>query len=395
MTEIIQQFFDERLYIESYPDVAAVGINPWEHFRRYGIGERRQFSRLAPPADVEKAHGAYTTETIARFLVDFLANGGEEADGKLAHAMQYGAGHPGCKVCAEIRRRASAERLDSALRQHSPLDLIAFLCERMNDLAIDLDDHLSVADYIQMYPDVAEARVNAYFHYYVAGRAEGRRNQLSVATGTAKEFQRLISQGIALEAASQANGVEHLVARLADANVGHFHVLLSHDNPLENLGGIQQVVTAEFDLIGERDGSYLHIFPEFAKASFDDNGDTDLSVGAVVDGAFCGYMRMSALVHATRTHVPDIAQLRVHHLFGQNRHTLDLLAALPVRHKAYIIHDHSFLCDGYHLLRNNLNYCGAPAADAPDCTFCVHGRSRRERNGLLKRLADEGYKLSA
>jgi glycosyltransferase involved in cell wall biosynthesis len=395
MTEIIKQFFDERLYIESYPDVASAGIDPWEHFRRYGIGERRQFSRLAPPAQVEELHGAYTNETIAKYLINLLDREGDDTDAKLNHAMRYGYGHATCKSCDEIRKRASVTRLDETLREHQPLDLIAFLCERINDLEIDLDDHLCVADYIQMYPDVADANVNAYFHYYTAGRAEGRRNRLSVSTGIAKEFHRLISHGLTGEPASKAGGTEQLAEKIADANVGEFYVLLSHDNPLENLGGIQQVVAAELDLIIGREGSYLHIFPEFSKASYDDKGDTDLTVGAIIDGTFCGYVRMSALVNILRVSIVQIAQLRIHHLFGQNRHTLDLLSKLPVRSKTYIIHDHSFLCDGYHLLRNNLSFCNSPSIDTPSCTFCVHGNSRRNRINLLNQLHEEGYTLNA
>lgn len=395
MTDIIKQFFDERLYIETYPDVAEVGINPWEHFRRFGVGERRQFSRLVPPGEVEKRHGAYTTETIAVYLVEFLAKGGDEAGSKLKHAMQYGAGHPDCRVCEEIINRASMEKLDIAARKYQPLDLISFLCEKTNELAIDLDDHLSIVDYIRMYPDVSDAKVNAFFHYYIAGRTEGRRNRLSVNPGTAKEFDRLISQDFTKTPKSNTGDLDKLIARISDANTEKFYVFLSHDNPLQNLGGIQQVVASEFDLITEKDGSYLHIFPEISKASYDDNDDTDVAVGTIIDGIFCGFVRMSALIGVVKKEVKIIHQLRVHHLFGQNKSTLDLLSTLSVRSKEYIIHDHSFICNGYHLLRNNLDFCNAPPIESPDCTFCVHGESRRARSNLLSRLKSDGFEFSA
>lgn len=42
--------FDPQAYLLANPDVARAGMNPWEHWTRYGAGEGRQFSYRQPTA---------------------------------------------------------------------------------------------------------------------------------------------------------------------------------------------------------------------------------------------------------------------------------------------------------------------------------------------------------
>ncbi len=54
--EIARPLFDAALYLRLYPDVAAHGMDPFQHFMEHGWAEQRQFNRLFSVADYLAAH---------------------------------------------------------------------------------------------------------------------------------------------------------------------------------------------------------------------------------------------------------------------------------------------------------------------------------------------------
>ena len=46
--EILAKQFDAAAYLIDYPDVAAAGVDPWQHYREFGWRERRRFRLLSP-----------------------------------------------------------------------------------------------------------------------------------------------------------------------------------------------------------------------------------------------------------------------------------------------------------------------------------------------------------
>jgi hypothetical protein len=69
--------------------------------------------------------------------------------------------------------------------------------------------------------------------------------------------------------------------------------------------------------------------------------------------------------------------LVVHSPRGHDAASLVAVAtALRPRRSFFWLHDHSALCPGGHLLRNDATLCGAPPATSMVCRICVHGRGR-------------------
>lgn len=55
LVEYLTPYFDSKWYLQSYPDVAAAGVDPWQHFVRHGYAEQRQPCQLRCLAYVGKS----------------------------------------------------------------------------------------------------------------------------------------------------------------------------------------------------------------------------------------------------------------------------------------------------------------------------------------------------
>jgi hypothetical protein len=123
--------FDRAWYLAAHPDVAAAGVDPFEHYRMYGKGEGRH----PTPASAEEALGFDRAWYLAAYP-DIAAAGVDPFE----HYRTYGKGegrHPS---------PASAEE------------------------ALGFDR----VWYLAAYPDVAAAGVDPFEHYRMYGKAEGR-----------------------------------------------------------------------------------------------------------------------------------------------------------------------------------------------------------------------------
>lgn len=393
--EVLKEYFDVALYGNLYPDVVSSGGELWTHFIKHGVVEGRVFSRIVSPGDVIEKYGAYTLSSITTYLVDVVEAERSCSESEFTFMRKFGAGHNECLSCREIIKRADVNFLNSVIAQYQPVDVIRFACERLNELKFNLNSDLDVRAYLFMYPDVSEASANAFFHYYAAGRHEGRRSRMPISIGKAAQFMRAISAG------QREGGQEifllhdYVNLRLKQLRGNDVVISVSHDNPFESLGGIQQVVLKEFDAFMEEGNSSLHIFPQVSKSGFEDTGDEDVAIGVVLNGELLGFTPIGVFINVLNNLKLVIKELRIHHIFGFNKYSLKLLFGINCVKKTYILHDHSFLCDGYHLLRNGLEYCGAPKLNSVSCSFCIFGMSRKNRSGHLDEFVNAGFSLVA
>ena len=72
--------------------------------------------------------------------------------------------------------------------------------------------------------------------------------------------------------------------------------------------------------------------------------------------------------------MPDVVQLQK--------------ALVPAR-SFYWLHDYSSLCEGFNLLRNDVEFCGAPGTDSLACRVCVNGETRREHERQFLTLFEQ------
>ncbi len=247
------------------------------------------------------------------------------------------------------------------------------------------------AYYLASNRDVAQAAVNPLWHFLVQGRAEGR----AAARPASLQRDRLDR----VRTASQA-GARHAAPRDAtalDAEAVRRHVALaclgarglalsaSHDRYDAILGGTQLLVADEQAKFNGARVAYLHLSPVVARVTLAPL-DADSSVQLVLDGRMLGVARYEAVAAALAAIelAPEAARiLVVHCLLGHDERGLAAAAAaLETTVNLFWVHDFSSLCEGLHLLRDDIAGCGAPPPASLACRVCIHGDSRgghRER----------------
>ena len=81
------------------------------------------------------------------------------------------------------------------------------------------------------------------------------------------------------------------------------------------------------------------------------------------------------------------ATVAIHSLLGHEiGETLDILAAAGARRGLFWLHDFAGLCAGYHLMRDEVQDCGAPPAGSAACRVCVFGPGRDLHLSAHRRL---------
>jgi hypothetical protein len=259
------------------------------------------------------------------------------------------------------------------------------------------------AFYLEFYPDIAEAGMNPLFHYVYYGRAEGR--MPARPGGTPRhvvEQARIPSRRPpgwdAPEGAPDIDDAE-LRAALARATLGRTGLVLSvsHDCYVNVTGGIQILIADEQALFNADRTAYLHIAPAIARFTFAPAAE-EVLLQVTLDGRFLGLAPESVVEAALRApFLPRHRVLVVHSILGHRAAALARLAAtLGPAESVFWVHDFSALCEGFHLLRNDIAYCGAPPPASTACRICVYGAERQAYLAALHRLfAAVGFHLVA
>lgn len=118
--------FDATWYLKEYPDVAASGMDPYEHYVLAGNGEGRRPSPAPPPRS-----------RLKKFRV--LRSG----------------------LLAAVRQAGGVRKA---------VEKVATVAKRDGWFVPDFDE----AFYLEMYPDIREAGIDPYEHFVQHGRTEGR-----------------------------------------------------------------------------------------------------------------------------------------------------------------------------------------------------------------------------
>lgn len=392
-------WFSTEAYLENNPDVADSGLNPLYHYLVKGRAEGREigastladgylfkprmsapptwaFEQGKPPAPVAlvappRPDVALTTAQYALVAAAFDAG-------------FYLGAHP-----------------DVAAAGQDPLEhfLMAGWRERR-----DPAPGFSIVDYLELNPEVAAAGINPFAHYLETGRAEGRIPKRSLG------FRYEIIAGLVpmetrlAQAAQRAAAIPPadpglLAAALAKSRTGlkDLHVTFSHDDYAANVGGVQLCIQREAARIGALGRDHLHVFPSSTWPMVREQSPATL--GVLWNGVFVGHFEPSrvtdTLATAIRGASPGARSFAIHNLLGHAvQDVLDLLAAARLTAGFFWIHDFGSLCDGYHLMRNDVADCGAPPPDSPACSVCVYGPQRRPQIAAHERLFDS-LKLTA
>lgn len=249
------------------------------------------------------------------------------------------------------------------------------------------------AFYLEFYPDIAEAGMNPLFHYAFYGRAEGRTPARPGGTPRhVVEQARIPSRRPpGWDAPEDAPPIDEaaLRAALARACLGRSGLVLSvsHDCYVNVTGGIQILIADEQALFNADRTAYLHIAPAIARFTFAPAAE-EVLLQVTLDGRFLGLAPESVVEAALRApFLPRHRLFVVHSILGHRAAALARLAALlgPAE-SIFWVHDFSALCEGFHLLRNDIAYCHAPPAASTACRICVYGAEREAYLAAMDRL---------
>jgi glycosyltransferase involved in cell wall biosynthesis len=238
--------------------------------------------------------------------------------------------------------------------------------------------------YLAANEDVRKAGLNPFLHYLSSGKGEGRlprrpggyrRQIIDAAIEPAKRPPAGLVEGE--KKLSEATLLRKLAA--ATKRKKGLIVSLSHDCYIRVIGGTQIFIADEQCSFNERGYAYIHVSPQIARLMLVDR-NSEFLVRIVIDGAFIGVTPIGALARAVENIRPrgkSKALFVVHSMMGFHvPDVIKLSAALRPGRRLYWLHDYSSICEGYNLLRNDAQFCGAPPPDSLACRVCVYGKTR-------------------
>jgi len=238
--------------------------------------------------------------------------------------------------------------------------------------------------YLAVNEDVRTAGLNPLFHYLCSGKSEGRlprrpggyrRQIIDAAIEPAK--RPLVGLARGEKTLSEATLLRKLTA--ATARKKGLIVSLSHDCYIKVIGGTQIFIADEQCRFNERGYAYVHISPQIARLALAEEG-SEFLLRVVADGNLIGLVEISAVTHVLetiRTKGKRKSLFVIHSVLGFHvPDVIGLCSALKPERRIYWLHDYSSVCEGFNLLRNDAQFCGAPPPNSLACRVCVYGKTR-------------------
>lgn len=396
--------FSTDEYLLHYPDVRAAGMNPLEHYARFGVREGRQprpshvypglrrgpglaeqpFPEDAPPDDAlaldlagdEPADGLYEAEAVIAIAAEPAP---PAIDPGVLSAVQSHMDTPYYRY--QLRDTAAG---GEELARH-------YILEGWKR-GLDPTTGFSTRYYLEANPDVEAAGVNPFYHYVVAGQAEGRFPKHPGGDRITRllhvqPLETVVRHWRGIGKPEAGLTAAKLAARLKKG-ADRLLIAFCHDNYRANSGGVQLCLQLEEELAAtEHGGQYLGVYPAqpIPRLAHRNEGRDNL-VNVVLAGEQLGCCRMSDVIEAVgkyKTRNRDVA-LVIHHFLGHSpEQIMELAATAGARSCAVWVHDYFTLCPSYALQRNSISYCGAPPPASNECALCLYGE---ERLTHLKRL---------
>lgn len=243
----------------------------------------------------------------------------------------------------------------------------------------DPSPEFSVRAYLEAFPDVADADVNPFVHWITHGRPravvaeapEGFRHDVLARLSSVEERMPAPFDGVTDPEVELSAALMISRGRLAG-----LHITVSHDDYSANLGGLQAAIQREAVRLAERRRDHLHLYPAgpwpVVRTASDREG-----LGVVWNGEALGIFEPADMVRALAAAAGTDASGRsfaIHSLLGHAPDEVaDILAAAGLSQGVFWLHDFASLCAGFHLLRNDVEDCGAPPPGSAACGICVYG----------------------
>jgi hypothetical protein len=352
--------FDVNFYLLKNRDVQQQGLNPFEHYLKYGKAEGREPRAplsMINPASVYINYSAEEIEAVRPFFDPdyYLGMYEDVAIAKLDPLHHY---------------------METGWREYR------------NPSA-----NFNTATYLQINYDVANTGTNPLLHYARNGKHEDRIIKLRCLEEMKvleERFRKKVvhKNRISVEL-TPMNIFSEMLKRHANSKLV---VALSHDDYLNNVGGIQVFIDEESKKFQRADCLYIHLSPLFNHGNVE---PVKQFIRVIANGSLLGVLRTEEVLEMLRNHLlesPEANVLTIHSLINFDiNYILDLLSPLTFANRYFWAHDYSLLCAEFNLLRNGIAWCGLPPKDSVACYTCTGCSSRDEKELILQQLLDAGY----
>lgn len=157
-------------------------------------------------------------------------------------------------------------------------------------------------------------------------------------------------------------------------------ISFSHDDYLSSVGGLQIRVADEQEQVNAAGNNYLHIFPYGASLTLTEF-DLNSIIGINLNGKRIGYTNPDTFLESLQVIIESapLEQISIHHTMGFDLAFIEKAIMIAGEPKVrFWLHDFFSVCPGYLLLRNNIEFCGAPDVSSNACGLCVYGTDRWE-----------------
>lgn len=379
--QILRDEFDAGYYLAFNPDVAEAGLDPVEHYHLYGWREGRNPS---PNFDTEYYLRQYPDVRAAGInpLLHYCLHG--RSEGRSARAPVGEADNAAREFDREFYLQQNPDVAEAGVDAFWHFSTIGWREGRNPSADFDVNYYLAAN------ADVREADINPLIHYVQAGRVEGRlprrpladqRDQLEQVRAARRQAQLFIYPA----AISQT----HLFRLENVIGSRNLVVSISHDNYLENFGGVQNVISDEERDFRQEGWDYLHLAPIIHHTGLIDYEAYDrYCVSIQLNGVSLAVLPLRNIIETMSSISGQVVvQVIVHHLMGHMPEMIqELVVATKSAHPVFWCHDFFAACPSYTLLRNGINYCGAPAIISNACTICSFGPERKRHVERMTQL---------
>lgn len=415
--EIVNEFFDEDYYLKSYSDLISNGEDPLSHYLNVGWKQKLNPSPffntdmyLKSNPDVERevvnplVHYVMTGQNESRKLFPFDIDQIPEINIQALNKICR------CNVEGPIKRPEEFSDYESnvfnVLMENIDWDFIfpiindAQKCSIVFRYIFDSNfisptPKFDTRFYLSQYQDIANTNIHPFYHYCVEGKKEGRLpvepifpvietilNAKSVAEKTKHWIGKYESASLVT-----AKQLKQLFAYKSNKKV---ILSLTHDNYIDNVGGVQTCVQRESLLAKKKDISYLNIFPVRPRFEYISNG----VVGLVLDNCFLGVCTTDSLLcFLKKPWFKGFRKFTIAHTL-QGHDSDFVIKLLEISEKKFVwFHDYFLICEGFNLARNDAFFCGAPKSSSNACAICINGPKRERHLQISRQIISKADKI--
>jgi len=399
--DLVATEFDATYYLTMYSDVANAGIDPLDHFFYTGWREGRNPNNWFD-TDYYKSCLQNSPEAGLNPFWHFLAVGRLEGRSprppERLSAVQVDQTSANNDISSIVRAEFDPSYYLAAYPDvaDAGIDPLSHYCYEGWKEGRNPNDQFESSYYLAANEDVKDANINPFWHYLVSGKSEGRLPRRpggykrSIIDAAMVPSERAPTNPNPEEEEISESKLITLLRKIGRGKKG-LVVSLSHDCYIQNIGGTQIFIADEQKRFNEQGYTYIHLSPQFARLTLAPRSKHFLS-RVVANGEYVGLVEMEALERyfhtksTAKTAAKTTATMFIVHcaLGFCVDDVIRLRSAIRPERSVYWLHDYSSLCPGFNLLRNDVEFCGAPAPSSLACRVCVYGK---EREGHLSEIA--------